>query len=176
MRKKTMLVLLLTLLLTIAACGSGSSRPEKPEIVLYFLSGSLAAGESGHGPALDWEPYTGGAEPEAQDLMNALLEGPESEMLSTPFPRGVSLRTIGWDEERPGVLSVSLSEQYGALSDISLTLADYCIVLTLSQLEGVEQVEILSGGHSAEYRERQILRAEEALLEEKAILPAPQES
>ena len=50
------------------------------------------------------------------------------------------------------MLLVDLSEQYGALADVSLTLADYSIVLTLSQLEGVEGVEITAGGHRVSYR------------------------
>ena len=86
------------------------------------------------------------------------------EGLTSPFPRGVSLLSWDWDEEEPGVLRITLSEQYGALTDISLTLADYCIVLTLSQLEEVEGVEIRSGGHSAGYRSHQTLRADEVLL------------
>jgi hypothetical protein len=57
-----------------------------------------------------------------------------------------------------------LSEQYSDLTDISLTLADYCIVLTLTQLEGVESVEIVSTSYSASYRSHQILTAEEVLL------------
>ena len=57
-----------------------------------------------------------------------------------------------------------LSEQYSGLTDISLTLADYCIVLTLSQLEGVESVEISSEGHTANYRSHPLLTAEEAQL------------
>ena len=59
---------------------------------------------------------------------------------------------------------VDLSEQYGALTDLSLTLADYCIVLTLSQVEGVEGVEITAGGHSVSYRGHQLLTAGEAVL------------
>ena len=59
---------------------------------------------------------------------------------------------------------MGLSEQYGALADISLTLADYCVVLTLSQLAEVEQVEITAQGHWAVYRSHQELSAEEAVL------------
>ena len=70
------------------------------------------------------------------------------------------------------MLRITLSEQYGALTDISLTLADYCIVLTLSQLEEVEGVEIRSGGHSAGYRSHQTLRADEALLWDSSIVQA----
>ena len=62
------------------------------------------------------------------------------------------------------MLLVDLSEQYGALADISLSLADYSIVLTLSQAEGVEEVEITAGGRRVNYRSHQLLSAGEAVL------------
>ena len=62
------------------------------------------------------------------------------------------------------MLLVDLSEQYGALADISLSLADYAIALTLSQADGVEGVEITARGHSVSYRSHQLLSAQEAVL------------
>ncbi len=152
------------LLLLLSACATQTEEKKRGDYVLYFLSSSLTKGETGHGPALDWETYTGEGEPKPEDLLQSLLEGPSLEELASPFPKGVTLRQCTWDEERPGVLIVSLSEQYGALMDISLTLADYCIVLTLSQLEDVEGVEIRSGGYSSDYRSHPLLQAEEVLL------------
>ena len=167
MKSRCVLAWLLSLLVLLCACGRSSEEKQRGDYVLYFLSGSLKAGGSGHGPALDWGPYDGEAQPEA--LLDALLAGPTLEELASPFPKGVTLRKCVWDEERPGVLVVSLSEQYGALTDISLTLADYCIVLTLSQLEDVEGVEIRSGGYGSDYRSHQLLQAEEALLADRLI-------
>ncbi len=155
---------LLAAVLLLAACGGGERT--RPDYMLYFLP----AGEKLQGSALDWEPYSGGEDPSPEDLLEALLAGPTQEELASPFPRGVSLRSCDWDEEEPGVLQVTLSEQYGALTDISLTLADYCIVLTLSQLDGVEAVEIRSGGHNTGYRGNQRLQAEEALLWDSLIV------
>ena len=66
-----------------------------------------------------------------------------------------------------------MSEQYGGLTDISLTLADYCIVLTLGQLEGVETVEITSQGHWASYRSHQQMAAGEAVLWDEMAEEAP---
>ena len=156
MKKRVCLALLLVLFLS--ACGSG--KPEQPEdgLVLWFRADT----EANHGPALAKQPYEGEAEPE--DLLAALLAGPTQEGCVSPFPRGVSLVRCQWDEELPGTLTVDLSEQYGALADVSLTLADYCIVLTLSQVKGVEGVEINSAGHSISYRSHQLLSAEEAVL------------
>ena len=161
------LAALLAALLLLAACGGREDREEQ-DFVLYYL----LEGEPVHGSALDWEPYPGEADPGPEELLTALLAGPAQEGLVSPFPRGVSLLSWDWDEEEPGVLRITLSEQYGALTDISLTLADYCIVLTLSQLEEVEGVEIRSGGHSAGYRSHQTLRADEALLWDSSIVQA----
>ena len=57
-----------------------------------------------------------------------------------------------------------MSEAYSGLSDISLTLADYSIVLTLAQLEEVVSVEIQAPAYFANYRSHQILLPEEAVL------------
>ena len=102
--------------------------------------------------------------PAETEVLAALLAGPVQEDLYSPFPRGVALQSCTWDEERPGVLLVDLSEQYGALADISLSLADYAIALTLSQADGVEGVEITARGHSVSYRSNQLLSAQEAVL------------
>ena len=128
------LAALLAALLLLAACGGGREDREEPDFVLYYL----LEGEPVHGSALDWQPYEGEEDPGPEELLDALLAGPTQEGLTSPFPRGVTLRSWSWDEEEPGVLRITLSEQYGALADISLTLADSCIVLTLSQLEEVE--------------------------------------
>lgn len=156
MRKRRWLPFLLTLTLLMAACGEKEAeRPEGP--VLWFCAG----GED-HGAALAPQPYEGELVP--GDLLAALLAGPTQEGLSSPFPRGVTLRRCDWDEERPGVLVVDLSEQYGALADVSLSLADYSIVLTLSQMEEVKGVEITAGGRGVSYRSHQTMSAEEAVL------------
>lgn len=170
---KKYLCLLLALLLALSACGRGEERETEEGVRLWFAVDNRQA-DYGHGPALDSQPYQppesrtgpqeGELDPDPGALLEALLAGPTREGLRSPFPRGVALRQWSWDEERPGVVLVDLSEQYGALTDISLTLADCCIVLTLSQVEGVEAVEITAGGRLAGYRSHQVLSAEEAVL------------
>ncbi len=168
MRYRRLILPLLVLLALCCAC-AGQETAQQADYVLYFLTNEQAA----HGPALGTEPYSpleedktaeGEELPDPGALLEALTAGPVSEELVSPFPRGVSLRGWEWDGEQPGVVIVDLSEQYGALTDLSLTLADYCIVLTLSQVEGVEGVEITAGGHSVSYRGHQLLTAGEAVL------------
>ncbi|MGI5962836.1 MAG: GerMN domain-containing protein [Lawsonibacter sp.] len=150
--------------------GCGGNKKVDTGYQLYFLADT----SSTHGAALGTEPYapagkgttnaSGSENPTPGKLLQALLEGPKTEGLTTPFPKGVTYQWWVWDEETPGNLRVGLSEQYGGLTDISLTLADYCIVLTLSQIEGVETVEIVSEGHTSNYRSHDLLQAEEAIL------------
>ena len=160
MRRWLMLLLALALLAAGAGCVRESGgKWEEGDYLLYFPVDSR---QEVYGSALDTQLYEGEAEPSVESLMEALLQGPTRDTLISPFPRNVSL--IAWEWKEDGVLCITLSEQYSGLADISLTLADYCIVLTLSQLPGVEGVEIQSAGYSVNYRSHQLLRPEEAEL------------
>lgn len=168
MRYSRLIPPLLALLALCCACSKKQAAVEA-DYVLYFLADEQTA----HGPALGTEPYLpregepgleGEEEPNPGALLGALTAGPRTETLRSPFPARTTFQWWEWDPERPGHLRVSMSEQYGGLTDISLTLADYCIVLTLAQVEGVESVEILSAGRSISYRSHQDLTSEEAEL------------
>lgn len=172
MRNIRWLPLLLAAALLLSACGDREAPQEEGDFRLWFAADDKQAGY-GHGPALDSEAYLGEGEPGPEELLSALLAGPTQEGLRSPFPRGVALRQWSWDEERPGVLLVGLSEQYGALADVSLTLADYCIVLTLAQVEGVETVEISTQGYQASYRSHQLLDPQEAVLRDELAETVP---
>ena len=60
-------------------------------------------------------------------------------------------------------MTVDLSWPYGDLVGIELTMADYCITLTLTQLEGVEEVCITANGSQLPYRDRQVFTAEDVM-------------
>ena len=83
---------------------------------------------------------------------------PRGENLTSALPEGVSLRS--WTLNN-GLLTVDFSSTYGTLSGIDLTLADYSVVLTLTQLEEVETVMITVGGEMLSYRDHQRMTAED---------------
>ena len=158
MRRAYLIVLSLALL---AACASPG--PEQG-FQLYFAS------TRNSGASLVALPYQGEEpSPGVDALLAALLAGPpENEEAASPFPRGLSV--LSWELRTDGVLSLDLSEHYSGLSDVSLTLADYCIVLTLGQLDSVEQVEITVAGRPLSYRSHPVLSPAEVLLETELSL------
>ncbi len=83
----------------------------------------------------------------------------QREDLTSAIPEGVTLRK--WTLYN-GLLTVDFTSGYGTLSGIDLTLADYSVVLTLTQLEGVETVMITVDGEMLAYRDHQRLTAEDA--------------
>lgn len=159
MRRVICLLLGAALALSLFACTPSPDR-EEGSYQLYFT----ALRTAGHGPAIQGQPYQGDGDPTPEALVSALLAGPTQEGLASPFPRGLSLRSLAQED---GVLSLTFSEQYGGLTDISLTLADYCLVLTLCQLEGVDAVEIAVSGQTVSYRSHQLLTPDEAVLSGK---------
>ena len=149
------------LLFALTSCGRGGGEETPPEgsVGVYFAVGSGTLG----GPAVSCEYHTLSGEREpVEELMSLLLAGPDpASRLTSPFPAGVSL--LSWKME-DGRLSLDLSEQYGGLSGVDLTVADYCIALTLCQLEGVESVSITVEGHELVFRHTQQLRASDVIL------------
>ncbi len=156
-RRVSAALLALALALSLAACGGGGETREEPGYVLYFLSVD-DTGPALAGVPLNWE---GEEPPTARQLMTALLAGPADEETVSPFPSGTTLRSL---REEDGVLYVDLSENYGGLTDVNLTIADYAITLTLCQLDGVDGVCITAEGQPQDYRSHQILRPDEILL------------
>lgn len=162
-----MAALLCVLLLSISleGCAGGESAGTGTDYKVYFAT-PLQAGGAGRG--------AGGASVESEDrtlekeadplngLMELLLEGPRSDGLESPFPNGV--RQLSAPTVKDGVCRVNLSEAYGGLSGAALTIADYCITLTLCQVEGVDAVTIDVEGEAIPYRNRQLLRAGDVFL------------
>ena len=153
---KKQVISLLFLLLLLASCTS-ERKASSSEYVLYFPNTSyLETTALGTQPVALPENI-----PPEEALIHALLAGPTAEFLTSPFPRQVTLRS--WSI-REGVLHINLSEQYGGLSGIDLTLADCSITLTLCQLEHINGVSITVENDPIPFRYRQILSPQDILL------------
>lgn len=168
--RKGLLAAALLLSLLCAACSSGGGEKTVEEgcTLWYPLAPTaeddlwlIPGKEEGSGAALG-EEYRPVSVEEAgvEGLMALLLAGPEDAKLYDPFPEGTGLKS--WRQEEDLVF-LDLSEAYGGLSGVDLSLADGCIVLTLCQLPGVERVYLTVEGRLRPFRD-QVLSREDLLL------------
>lgn len=151
----------LAMLLSVSACAPGpeTTTAEESYGLWFAVDGDSARRDL---PAIDMEHRVWEEPPTAEQLLRALLEGPRSEHLKTPFPEGVSLRSVFVDKFSR-TAQVDLSEQYGGLAGVDLTVADYCITLTLCQLSEINSVRIRVEGQYISYRDRQQMRTGDVL-------------
>lgn len=151
-------ILTLAVCLLLPGCSTGQTG-EEGTYQVYYSALSDPKAES----ALAWEPYALPARVEpVPGLVRAMLDEPETTGLTSPFPSGV--RLLSWELEE-GRLHLDLSEQYGGLTGVDLSVADACLTLTLCQLEGVESVYVTVEGSEIPYRPIQQLTQGRILLE-----------
>lgn len=146
--------------LLVLLCACASQEPEAQEgVAIYFAMNDPQPG----GQAVGCEHHTlsNTAEP-VEELLTLLFSGPaEGSALVSPFPNGVTV--LSWRQEE-GRLTVDLSEQYGDLSGIDLTIANSCLTLTLCQLEVMASVSVTVEGNTLFYQTTQQLSPSDLLL------------
>ena len=158
------LALLLACGLTaLTGCAYLASQEQTNPYVLYFAVADLEKAEGGD--ALATEParaeIPSDTEAAAAELLRELLSGPRSDALRTPIPAATQLLSCTLDGQKA---VVDLSSSYGALSGMELTIADYCITMTLSQLPEISLVSITVRGRELAYRDKQSFLADDVLL------------
>ena len=161
MKKKHFAILLLLLALG-AVLFFGGQEEDEGEYALYFLAQpELARGGDAVAAEycdLDLPEDTAMA---ARLLLERYWAGPQRSGLKTPLPAGLQLQAVQFSGGR---LQIDVSTPYGTLSGIDLTLADSCLTLTMSQLDGVYAVTVTVNGGLLEYRGEQQLRERDMLL------------
>ena len=150
---------LLCALLVMAVClGCAVGGGENPPGPVLWFAGDTRQWSSTT-TAVATEPYEG--DMTAEGLMAALLAGPREGKLVSPIPEGT--RLLRWSM-REGTLFLDLSGEYGTLDGVDLTLADYCIAMTMEQLPGVEYVTVTVEGRPLPQRYSQELSGDGAVL------------
>lgn len=157
------LALLAALALLLAACAARSEEATGERYELYYAA---LPGPSAGGDAISVREFRAeGEKPDAEDaarlLLDELLRPPEDARALSPFPSGTALQGLS---VAGGRAAVDFSEHYARLSGVDLSIADYCVTLTLTQLDGINAVRITVNGRELPYRKTQLLTAADALL------------
>lgn len=141
MRRGKLIAALLVLVLLTGCAAAIESRTQSinPIDFYYCRSEPLYGSETG---AIDFETAElGRKDVTVEQIMQRYLSGPESEQLRSPFPQGLVCTRTELDGT---TLSVYLSSEYSALSGVELSLASACLSMTLTQIEFVDSVRVLS--------------------------------
>lgn len=166
---KRWIICILCIVLSVAIgytfVGPGENR-EGTEYEVFFRERDLSDTHSGDAlrPELVKLSDESGSQERMEQLLERLLQGPEDETLSSVIPAGTTLLSV----RQNGVLAtVDLSNQYSALSGVELTLADYAITQTLTQLPEVMLVKVTVRGKEIPYRSGRILSQRDILFSPK---------
>jgi len=141
----TRLAALMLALCLLAGCGAAQSG-EGDGLRLYYPVPleEHPGGDAISSVTVDWDtlPQEDRAA-QAEAVLALLMGGCQEERFQSPVPSGTSLRSV---EVKGGTAWVDFSGSYSQLSGMALTIADYCVALSLTQLEGVYAVRITVNG------------------------------
>lgn len=164
MKKVIAACLALTLLATGCAYAAVNSQRQEDAYQLYFLEADLEAAPGKDALRAENVYLQEEQEQDLQSLVQTLLEklvaGPADETLESALPTGTTVLSVQVDGSRA---TVDLSYHYSALSGVALTLADYAITLTLTQLREISSVSITVQGQQLAYRDKQVFTGKDVL-------------
>ncbi len=156
-------ICLLLMLLSVLSFASCAVKEEPVEgLTLYGLAaeenrlgGDIISSET----VVPWEELPEEREEQVQAVMERLMNSTEGYI--SPLPESVQLRGVSLSGS---TACVDLSVNYSFLSGMRLTVADYCITLSLTQLTGVYAVRVTADGREVAHRSKQLLLAGDVLL------------
>ena len=162
MKRIVTLFFALVLLLCATACGS-DNWDDSTYLRLYYpadLQQSRGSDAITH-VNIDWDDMAQRDVQEQADRVMALLMGEcHAEGFTVPVPNGARLQQC---EIRNGIAYVDFSESYGMISGMDLTISDYCVALSLTQIRGVDLVSITVDGRELAYRDSSRFAAKDVL-------------
>ena len=161
-RKRIMLTALALVLLALAGCGV--VQKEQEGLRLYYAASldTHRGGDAIDSVTIDWDDLPQGDQVARAESVLALLMGMCQEKgFQSPIPAGTTLRSV---TIIGGTACVDFSGSYGQLSGMALTIADYCVALSLTQLDGIYAVRITVNEQDLAYRDNDLFLAGDVLL------------
>jgi len=159
--KRLLMILLAFALLFCTACTNTKPVEEDGEYLLYFPADTAMTkgGDAVVGVRMDLETKPNAKlVDEANAVVMALIRGTEE--YPNPFGENLYLRGLTITGRRA---YVDISPRYAELTGIDMSLADYCITLSLTQLEGISAVSITAGGKELFYRPNAVMMERDVL-------------
>ena len=137
MRKRIALLCALLSVCLLAGCGVAQILNEGDTLRLYYptvLSQAQGADAIGSVNLSRDKLPAEDKQAQAEEILALLMGKCEDEAFRSPIPSGTVLQSC---EIRGSTVYVDFSAAYGQLSGMDLTLADYCVTLSLTQIPGI---------------------------------------
>lgn len=162
--KKALFILVTVLLLVVCACVSApQTEQEGVPRPIYFLapSGTAHGGDALRCSEEYLDLREGATTTEiAVAVVERLLKGSQNGALISPFPPETTLISLTIRNGRANVDLGGIS----LLEGIELTLADYCLTLSLAAIEGIDSVSITSNGRPMIQQPRRVFYPYDVIL------------
>ena len=161
-RKRIMLTALALVLLALAGCGV--VQKEQEGLRLYYAASldTHRGGDAIDSVTIDWDELPQGDQVARAESVLALLMGMCQEKgFQSPIPAGTTLRSV---TIIGGTACADFSGSYGQLRGMPLPIADYCVALSLTQLDGIYAVRITVNEQELAYRDNDLFLAGDVLL------------
>lgn len=164
MRRMGILFLMTIMLWSAAGCAAAQKAQDGEMLAVYYAAEpeTVRGGDILTTAQVNWsEKAELSAEEQGRAALELLLGGCQSPGFVSPIPRGTQLLNCTVDG---GTATVDFSNAYGQLSGMDLSIADYCVTLTLTQIRDIYTVHILVNGRELAYRSNSTFLASDALL------------
>ena len=162
--KRKLIVLTALALVLLALAGCGVVQKEQEGLRLYYAASldTHRGGDAIDSVTIDWDELPQGDQVARAESVLALLMGMCQEKgFQSPIPAGTTLRSV---TIIGGTAWVDFSGSYGQLSGMALTIADYCVALSLTQRDGIYAVRITVNEQELAYRDNDLFLAGDVLL------------
>ena len=155
------LVMVLVLVFSVVPTGPSETEtlslyyPVRPEVL-------TSGGDAIDAMRVDWrEMRSQSAQVQAEEVLRLLMGGYTEGGFRQPVPSGTRLQSC---TVTGSTAVVDFSAAYGQLSGIDLSMADYCVALSLVQIPGIYTVRITVNGRDLAYRDKNYFRADDVLV------------
>ncbi len=162
--KKILPAIFCVLLAVVLGVGLVKGRRQETDTLRIYcpaVTSETRGGDALTTVKVDWEEMRPKeTETQVEEALRLLLGECETVGFRSAIPAGTKLlssRLVG------STVQVDFSTPYRQLSGMDLTIADYCVALTLVQIPGVYTVRITVDGEELAYRDTNLFRAEDVL-------------
>lgn len=166
MIRKILSILLVCLLaLNLTACVKEKKEEMQEEGIHLFYPTVLEVSQGGDAISYVVVPWENmkmeSRERQANRILQLLMGDCKDEAFVSPIPSGVTLNSC---KISGGTALIDFSGGYGLLSGMNLTMADYCVTLSITQIPGIFAARITVNGRELEYRDTHMFLASDVLL------------